>query len=57
MRPAGEPPARAEYEDVKSDIRGQLLTIKRERAFEAWLDRQRKAARIDALPLRITESS
>lgn len=37
----------AQYERVKDEIRQHLLTSKREKAFEAWLEQQRKAAKIE----------
>jgi parvulin-like peptidyl-prolyl isomerase len=37
----------AQYEKVKDEIRQQLLGSKREKAFEAWLEQQSKAAKIE----------
>lgn len=37
----------AQYEKVKDEIRQQLLASKREKAFEAWMEEQRKAAKIE----------
>lgn len=42
-----KPAEQAQFEKVKGEIRQQLLTNKREKAFEAWLDEQRKAAKIE----------
>lgn len=38
---------KADFEKVKGEIREQLLASKREKAFEAWLDQQRKAASVE----------
>ncbi len=37
----------ADFDRVKDEIRAQLLAQKREGAFEAWLEEQRKAAKIE----------
>ncbi len=42
-----KPAEKAEFEKVKNEIREQLLASKREKAFEAWIDQQRKAATIE----------
>ncbi|HET8679722.1 MAG TPA: peptidylprolyl isomerase, partial [bacterium] len=42
-----KPAEQAQFDKVKGDIRQQLLTSKREKAFEAWLEEQRKAAKIE----------
>jgi parvulin-like peptidyl-prolyl isomerase len=39
--------AKADFDKVKGQIREQLLAGKREKAFEAWLDQQRKSAKIE----------
>lgn len=38
---------KATFDQVKNEIREQLLASKREKAFEAWLNEQRKAAKIE----------
>lgn len=38
---------KADYDKVKDQIREQLLAAKREKAFEAWIDAQRKVAKIE----------
>ncbi|MDR7484608.1 MAG: peptidylprolyl isomerase [Armatimonadota bacterium] len=38
---------KATFDKVKEQIRAQLLQSKREKAFEAWLEAQRKSARIE----------
>ncbi|MCL6554251.1 MAG: peptidylprolyl isomerase [Firmicutes bacterium] len=40
---------KADFDRVKQEIREQLLASKREKAFEAWLNEQRKAAKIERL--------
>lgn len=42
-----KPAEKAEFEKVKNEIRDQLLASKREKAFEAWLEGQRKAATVE----------
>ncbi len=42
-----KPAERAQFDKVKAEIRQQLLTSKREKAFDAWLDQQRKTATIE----------
>lgn len=42
-----KPAEQAQFDKVKGEIRQQLLTSKREKAFEAWLEEQRKAAKIE----------
>lgn len=42
-----KPAEAADFEKVKDEIREQLLASKREKAFSAWLDEQRKAAKIE----------
>lgn len=37
----------ADYDKVKVEIRDQLLQTKREKAFEGWMDQQRKVAKIE----------
>jgi len=37
----------AQFDKVKAEIRQQLLTSKREKAFESWLEQQRKTATIE----------
>jgi foldase protein PrsA len=37
----------ADFDKVKTEIRDQLLQSKREKAFEGWLDEQRKVAKIE----------
>jgi parvulin-like peptidyl-prolyl isomerase len=39
--------AKADFDKVKDQIKEQLLAGKREKAFEAWLDQQRKTAKIE----------
>ncbi len=38
---------KADYDKVKAEIRDQLLQTKREKAFEGWMDQQRKVAKIE----------
>lgn len=38
---------KADFDKAKAEIRGQLLQTKREKAFEGWLDQQRKVAKIE----------
>ncbi|MGQ0568099.1 MAG: peptidylprolyl isomerase [Armatimonadota bacterium] len=38
---------KADYDKVKDQIREQLLGAKREKAFEAWIEAQRKVAKIE----------
>jgi foldase protein PrsA len=38
---------KADFDQVKKEIQEQLLASKREKAFEAWLNDQRKAAKIE----------
>jgi parvulin-like peptidyl-prolyl isomerase len=42
--------AAADFEKVKEQIREQLLAGQREKAFEAWLEEQRKTAKIERFP-------
>lgn len=38
---------KADFDKAKAEIRDQLLQTKREKAFEGWLDQQRKVAKIE----------
>ncbi len=38
---------KADFDKVKDEVRDKLLAAKREKAFDAWLEEQRKAARIE----------
>lgn len=42
-----KPAEQAQFDKVKDEIRQQLLTSKREKAFESWLEQQRKTATIE----------
>jgi parvulin-like peptidyl-prolyl isomerase len=42
--------AAADFDKVKDQIREQLLAGQREKAFEAWLEEQRKTAKIERFP-------
>ncbi|MBI3998313.1 MAG: peptidylprolyl isomerase, partial [Armatimonadetes bacterium] len=44
---AMQPAEQAEFDKVKDEIRAQMLGSKRQQAFEAWLDQQRKAAKVE----------
>ncbi len=38
---------KADFDKVKAEIRDQLLQAKREKAFEGWMDQQRKVAKVE----------
>jgi len=42
-----KPAEKAEFDKVKGEIRDQLLGSKREKAFEGWIEQQRKTASIE----------
>lgn len=42
-----KPAEKADFERVKDDVRDKLLAARREKAFETWLEEQRKAAKIE----------
>jgi parvulin-like peptidyl-prolyl isomerase len=42
-----KPAEAADFNKVKDDVRDKLLAARREKAFEAWLEEQRKAAKIE----------
>ncbi len=45
-------PQTADFEQVRAEIREELVASRRESSFKAWLDQQRKAARIELLERR-----
>jgi peptidyl-prolyl cis-trans isomerase C len=47
-----QPAQQADFDRLKDEIRTQLLQAKREKAFERWLEQQRKAAKIEQFPRR-----
>ena len=38
---------KADFDKVKAEIRDQILQTKREKAFEGWMDQQRKVAKVE----------
>ena len=45
-----KPAEKGDFEKVKGQIRDQLLQGKREKAFEGWIDQQKKAAKVELFP-------